>query len=181
VFVTRLPGLVDSVTVTLNNFTHAFPHDAAMMLAGPTGTNLVFWSDSGGSTAVSGLNVTLSDMAASSIPSPVASGTFLPTAVNGPPAIAFPAPAPQPVAFAQPSGSSTLASQFKGINANGTWAFYIFDNQAGSGGSIGSVCLNFSQVAPVLSISKSHSGNFAEATRFMSLTAGLAPQRALLR
>jgi uncharacterized repeat protein (TIGR01451 family) len=133
-----------------------------MMLAGPTGTNLVFWSDSGGSTAVSGLNVTLSDMAASSIPSPVASGTFLPTAVNGPPAIAFPAPAPQPVAFAQPSGSSTLASQFKEINANGTWAFYIFDNQAGSGGSIGSVCLNFSQVAPVLSISKSHSGNFVQ-------------------
>ena len=160
VFVTNLQGTVSKVTVTLDNLAHQFPTDADMLLTGPTGTNLVFWGDAGGSTPVSGLNVTLDDAAGSGIPSPVVSGTFQPTADNG--NVIFPSPAPANPSFAAPAGSATLTSSFQNINANGTWSFYIFDANAGSGGAIGQACLSFTENAPVLAISKSHTGNFTQ-------------------
>ena len=160
VFVTNLQGTVSKVTVTLDNLAHQFPTDADMLLTGPTGTNLVFWGDAGGSTPVSGLNVTLDDAAGSGIPSPVVSGTFQPTADNG--NVIFPSPAPANPSFAAPAGSATLTSSFQNINANGTWSFYIFDANAGSGGAIGQACLSFTENAPVLVISKSHTGTFTQ-------------------
>src|ERR1039458_6056560 len=64
--------------------------------------------------------------------------------------------------FAAPAGSATLTSSFQNINANGIWSFYLFDANAGCGGTIGQVCLNFTENAPVLSIAKSHTGNFTQ-------------------
>jgi uncharacterized repeat protein (TIGR01451 family) len=162
VFVSGLPGVVSKVTATLDNLTHAFPRDADMLLTGPTGTNLVFWAAAGGSTPVSGINVTLDDTAASLLPSgPVTTGTFKPTAANSS-SVAFPSPAPATLSFAAPFGTATLGSSFNGINPNGTWSFYIFDSGAGSGGTIGQACLNFTETPPVLSISKTHTGNFTQ-------------------
>ena len=129
-----------------------------MLLTGSTGTNLVFWGDAGGSTPLSDLNVTLSDAAAEGTSSPVVSGTFRPTANNG--NVMFPSPAPSTPSFAAPAGSATLTSSFQDINANGTWSFYVFDANAGSGGSIGRVCLSFTENAPVLAITKSALGTF---------------------
>lgn len=159
VFVTNLPGLISKVTIGLQDLTHKFPNDAAMLLTGPTGTNLVFWSDAGGSSLVSGLNVTIDDAASSAIPNPVTGNTFRPTANNS---VAFPAPAPAGPGLAAPAGSATLASAFAGLNGNGTWSFYLFDYAAGSGGSIGQVCLNFTETPPVLNISKTHTGSFTQ-------------------
>ena len=161
VFVSNLPGVVSKVTATLDNLTHGFPSDADMLLTGPTGTNLVFWAAAGGSTPVSSLNVTLDDGAANAISSPVVSGTFKPTADNTA-AVAFPSPAPATPSSAAPFGVGTFGSSFNGINPNGTWSFYIFDSGAGSGGTIGQACLNFTETPPVLSISKTHTGNFTQ-------------------
>ena len=158
VFVANLPGTVSKVTATLENFTHAFPSDLGALLTGPTGTNLVFWSNAGGNTAVSGLNVTLDDAAASQISSPVVSGTFKPTATSGRTVI-FPTPAPTSLSFAATTGTATFASSFSGINPNGTWSFYLFDENAGSGGTVGQVCLNFTENAVTGTGTTSHVGH----------------------
>jgi uncharacterized repeat protein (TIGR01451 family) len=89
----------------------------------------------------------------------VTGNTFRPTANNS---VAFPAPAPAGPGLAAPAGSATIASAFAGLNGNGTWSFYLFDYAAGSGGSIGQVCLNFTETPPVLNISKTHTGSFTQ-------------------
>jgi len=144
VFVTNLPGTVSAVTATLQTFTHATPvTDQDMLLTGPTGTNIVFWGDAGGDNAVSNLNVTIDDSAGSQIPSGVATGTYRPTANSG--SVSFPTPAPSSPSFAAPAGTQTMASAFQNINGNGIWSFYLLDADQGSGGSVGEVCLNFTE------------------------------------
>jgi len=143
VFVTNLPGTVSKVTATLKTFTHATPvTDQDMLLTGPTGTNIVFWGDAGGDNAVSSLNVTIDDSAGSQIPSGVGSGTYKPTANSA--SVSFPTPAPGP-SFAAPAGSQTMASAFQNVSGNGIWSFYLLDADQGSGGSVGQVCLNFTE------------------------------------
>ena len=160
IFVSSLPTTITKVTVTVDNFSHASPVDADMLLTGPTGANLVFWDDAGGTNPVSGVSVILDDAAGSSISNPVISGTFKPTAVNG--SVLFPLPAPSGPSFAAPAGSATLASSFAGTNPNGTWSFYVIETSGSSGGTIGQVCLNFTASSPVLSVAKSHSGTFTQ-------------------
>jgi hypothetical protein len=38
-----------------------------------------------------------------------------------------------------------MASAFQNINGNGIWSFYLLDADQGSGGSVGQVCLNFTE------------------------------------
>ncbi len=135
-------GVITQVTVTLNGFGHTFPDDVDIMLVGPHGQNAMILSDVGGSTAVSGLTITLDDSAATSLPnsSALTSGTFKPTdIVDG--AEIFPAPAPAV------SGSSSL-SVFNGTSADGIWSLYVKDDTAGDGGTIsGGWCLNITTAA----------------------------------
>ena len=56
------------------------------------------------------------------------SGTFRPTNVGA--GDAFPAPAPAP-------GGGTLLSVFNGVNPNGTWSLYVFDDVGGDVGDFG--------------------------------------------
>src|ERR1044071_2363174 len=90
-------GVITSMTVTLNNFAHAFPDDVDILLVGPGGQNAVIMSDVGGGTQISGVTLTLDDAAASSLPNsgPLMSGTFKPTDITVGAEI-FPAPAPAP-------------------------------------------------------------------------------------
>jgi hypothetical protein len=78
-------GSISSVTVTLNNLTHARPDDIEILLVSPWGAKLVVLADAGGaSTPVSGVNLTLDDAAANLVPDagPMISGTFRPTCVD---------------------------------------------------------------------------------------------------
>src|SRR5262245_55784467 len=60
------PGgfVVTELHLNLFGFSHASPQDVDAMLVSPTGTNLLFMSDAGGSTSVSGLTLTFRDSAA---------------------------------------------------------------------------------------------------------------------
>ena len=133
-------AIISNVTVTLNNFGHAFPDDVDILLVGPGGQNAILMSDVGGSSPTSGITLTLDDAAASNLPDagPLASGTFKPT--NSGLGDAFPAPAPAP------SGGSAL-SVFNGTLPNGVWRLYVTDDSAGDAGSIsGGWCLNITTV-----------------------------------
>ncbi len=126
-----LGGTLTDVNVRLNGFSHTFPDDVDILLVGPNGATVVLMSDVGGGTAVTGLNITLDDAAAPSLPDagPLTTGTFKPTNAAGTGTDTFPAPAP-----AGPYGS-TLAA-LNGGTPNGTWSLYVVDDQAQDSGSI---------------------------------------------
>ena len=122
-----LTGLVTSVTVTLNGFTHSFPHDVNILLADPAGQELFLMSHVGGAFSVTNLTLTFADTATNSLPAgQLSSGTYLPTALD--PLNPFPGiPAAPDV--------DTLAS-FNGTTPNGDWSLYVYDDTEGNSGSI---------------------------------------------
>ncbi|MEO8660788.1 MAG: Ig-like domain repeat protein [Bryobacteraceae bacterium] len=166
VFVTNLPGFISAVNLRLNNFTASHANDPDILLVGPTGATLIPWSDIGSiSGGFTNQTFTLSDSAASSLPSTggVTTGTYKPT--NYDTADSFPSPAPAPPWNSPaPAGSSTLASIFGNTAATGTWALYVTDDtpDPGTGGSIGGWCLDFTMLQPDLKITKTHTGSFVQ-------------------
>ena len=132
--VTGLPSYLCSVTVNLNNVTHTFIADVDLLLARSAGNNAVIMSDVGGTTGVTGVNLTLDDAAAASLPGgAIVSGTYKPTDLTPGDPFASPAPAP--------TGGSALAA-FVGGNPNGAWNLWAVDDASGDVGSIGSWCVN---------------------------------------
>jgi subtilisin-like proprotein convertase family protein len=136
---------VSKVEVTLNNLTHAFAQDLQILLVGPGG-KVMLMNDAGGNTsttkAVSGVTLTFSDAASSLLPqnNQITSGSYKPTDYNT--ADTMPADAP-----ARPY--STVLSVFGSsdrtvvpTNPNGTWQLFVFDDNAGDAGSLGSWTLN---------------------------------------
>ena len=112
----------------MNGVSHTFPDDIDMLLVGPGG-NLIIMSDVGGSTAVTGITLTLDDAAANSMTTaPLVTGTFKPTKHRG--------GRPVPVAPASPSANTTFSSTFNGTTPNGTWSLYVVDDLGGDVGSI---------------------------------------------
>jgi subtilisin-like proprotein convertase family protein len=165
IFVSGLGAALSGVTLSLNGLTHPRPDDIDVLLVSPSGQNFVPMSDTGGTNAVTGITLTLSDSAASQIPddTTLTTGTFRPTSVNALGQNAFPSPAPSgPYNNAAPAGSSTFASLFTGTNPNGTWSLLVVDDALGQAGTFaGGACLTFTLPSD-LSISKSHAGNFSE-------------------
>ncbi len=169
IFVAGLSGTISKVTVQLNGLAHAAPDDIDMLLVGPHGEKLVIWSDVGGDSthAISGVNLTLDDAAASLLPDggTIVSGTYRPTSVNsGATSDSFPSPAPAgPYNFAGPFGSATLASVFGGADPNGTWNLYVADDKGGDTGTLANGwCLTFTttgDAATTTTVSSSSPGN----------------------
>ncbi len=149
---------VAGITITINGFSHGSPDDVDMLLVAPDTTKrLIFWSDSGGFSAVGPINVTIDDAAASLLSDggPLTAGTFRPTSNGG--VDNFPAPSPCPGGTgcstgnsAAPEGTATLANSFNGTVAAGTWSLYIRDDLAGLGGSITSWAINITFASPTL-------------------------------
>jgi hypothetical protein len=71
---------VKTLSVTLTGLSHTFPDDLDFLFVGPDGTNLAFWSDAGGGTAISSQNYTIRDSASLALPDSggIASGTYRP-------------------------------------------------------------------------------------------------------
>src|SRR5262249_34269063 len=67
--------------VRLSGLTHAFSDDLDFLFVAPNGANLEFWSDAGGSNAISNGDFTISDSGARLLPdaTAIASGTYKPT------------------------------------------------------------------------------------------------------
>ena len=135
------------VTLTINNFSRPSGRagDIDMLLVGPTGASLIFWSDVGTNAATAvNVSITLSDTASAYLPASAAltSGTFKPTN-EGTPQDSFPAPAPtgthgDPGGAVRGAGPDTFATEFDGTNPNGTWSLYIVDDTL-SNDTVGSV------------------------------------------
>lgn len=127
--VTGLSGGVTQVTVTLIGLTHTFPDDLDILLVGPQGQNVILMSDAGDGFDVNNVILTFNDFSQSLLPnsSQIVSGTFQPT--NYELTDIFPSPAPPP-----PYGSAL--SVFNGIDPNGVWNLFVFDDFVVDSGSI---------------------------------------------
>lgn len=136
-------GVVTKVTVTLHGLTQR-PSDMDILLVGPTGVKVILTEDQGGGASVSNQTWTFDDAAATMMPGPAVTGTFMPS--NNGTLSSLPAPAP---ANSSPAYSGQLES-FIGTNANGNWSLYIDDdNNSGSGGSLSrgwSIAITYGQV-----------------------------------
>lgn len=166
IFVSGLAGQLGKVTVSLRGLSHPRPDDIDLLLVGPTGAQLIALSDVGGTISTSNVTLTLDDTAASLLPDggPLATGTFRPTNVN-PNGLTdtFPAPAPTaPFASPAPAGTASLTSAFAGTDPNGPWSLYLVNDSLGAGGSLAAgACLTFA-LAPDVSLTKSHVGDFVQ-------------------
>ncbi|MFM6064948.1 MAG: hypothetical protein ACKPAE_21800, partial [Microcystis panniformis] len=122
-------GTITGVTVTLYNINHTYPDDIDILLVGPQGQTVILMSDVGGSTDLSGINLTFDDNVVNSLPddTAIASGTYKPTNIGTGDIFGTPAPTGT-------YGSSL--SVFNGTNANGTWRLFVIDDASGDFGSI---------------------------------------------
>jgi subtilisin-like proprotein convertase family protein len=132
--VSGVVGTVTKVTVTLTGLSHPGPQDIDILLVGPTGQTVFLMSDAGAVNAISNVNLTFDDAAASSLPTDFAttitSGTYKPTNfADGDGTDDFNAPAP-----AGPYGAEL--NLLNGLDPNGTWSLFVMDDAAGSAGSI---------------------------------------------
>lgn len=127
-------GTIEKVSVTVNNVTHPYAPDVALLLVGPNGKGVVLMSNAGGSstggnTVLSGETFVFSDDASGGAPttSPLVSGSSYKPTNNGSDngALSFPASAPTP------PYATTLTSAFGGSSPNGVWSLYVLDTQAG--------------------------------------------------
>lgn len=120
---------VVKMTVTLNNINHTWPADLDILLVGPEGQNVLLMSDAGGSSDLINTTVTFDDDAVHflSDSSPITTGTYRPANFGTGDTFAFPAPA-------GPYG--TALAVFKGINPNGNWQLFVYDDASLDSGSI---------------------------------------------
>jgi len=137
-----LTGVVTGVSVTINGLTHSSPDDLDMLLLGPSGQTFHFWSDVGGTNAVSDITITVADESTRPLPDSAAlvdGGTYEPFNAD---TIGddFPVPAiGPPYNEPAPAGSATFAKIFNGLmsdQVNGTWSLFITDDTDGNGGTI---------------------------------------------
>ena len=129
--VSGFTGTVTKVTVALKQMNHTFPDDIDVLLVGPTGAKVLLMSDTGGSADLTGQTYTFDSTAAATLQDGAlsASGSYRPSNFGS--GDVFPAPAP-----AGPHADPQLLTVFNGLNPNGTWSLYVFDDVGADIGSI---------------------------------------------
>ena len=145
--VSGITGTITKVTAELFGFTHTWPSDVDVLVVGPTGQKTVLMSYAGGSSAVSGINLTFDQTAATNLGNgaQLSSGTYRPTDN-----FSFdPFTPPAPIV---PNGTYTSdLSLFNGTNPNGTWQLYVIDSSPHNSGVIsGGWQLKFDTPTPVV-------------------------------
>jgi hypothetical protein len=172
IFVTNLPGVTNSVGLTLNGFHLNKPNVLESLLVGPlatTANTLDFFSLGGGANPFGPLDTAFLDGAP-----PVGQNT-IPVTANGPASFGptsyssssfFTLPAN--VQHAAPAGNftfntapltATSGGVFTGTNPNGTWSLYFNQTDHENGGGVnGGWCLNFTQNPVAVTPTAGHSG-----------------------
>src|SRR3984957_9047765 len=170
--VSNLFGTVKTVTVSLNGYSEGQPDFLTSVLVGPaadTAATLDFFSGAGGPNTAGPFNLIFSDAGGGLVPqnSAPTAGTFKPTAYNTTDTFTASTSGlytlPGTYNYAASRGTSTFTTVYAGTNPIGNWDLYF--NQTGDnpgGGLATGWCLNFTQNAPVLTINKSHTGNFVQ-------------------
>ena len=133
--VSGLTGGITTLTVTLSGLTHLNADDLDVLLVGPSGKSMLIMSDSGGTTDITGVNLTLSDSAAALLPDAtvLTTGTFRPANYGTGDTILDTMPQNPSAAT---GGGATLMSTFGGTDPNGVWKLYIVDDATGSAGTL---------------------------------------------
>jgi hypothetical protein len=185
IFVSNLPGTISSVSLGLNQYSSlaGILYSLESMVVGPTGADLDFFSNAGGSephdviggTADLG-NYIFSDAASAPIPDSVITlspGTYQPSSYPEGDAANWPEPAqpytasssgfytlPSTITYAGTQGSGTLSSQFANTNPNGVWSLYMTeDSPAGTASAANGWCVNLSVNPASVTVDESHSGS----------------------
>ena len=150
VAVSGMVGTITNVVVTLSHLTHTNANDLHMLLVSPTGRGMVFWSKVGGGGPFGGtppdhhvtnVTATVTDDAPDFSPLPdfyyIWTEKFRPAdyAAIEAPANNFPAPAPAGP-YAPVPTTNAFHEAFAGLNANGTWSLYIYDDASPYAGKI---------------------------------------------
>jgi uncharacterized repeat protein (TIGR01451 family) len=148
--VSGMTGILSKVTATLSGFTHNYPKDVDVLLAGPSaapaGANTLLMSHAGTEPAEN-LDLTFDDDAPSFMLPPRGFGSlssiaYQPTAY--PPAPIFSNPAP-----AGPY-TAVVLSGLNGIDPNGLWSLFVEDDSTGDFGGISNGwSLTLTTVTPV--------------------------------
>jgi uncharacterized repeat protein (TIGR01451 family) len=134
-------GVVSKVAVELRGFTHSFPRDVNVLLAGPAGQTTLLEAHAGGPFSVTNLDLSFDDGSSNSLPeTALFSGAFLGTAYS---------PIDTLPGFSTPTYNTSLAV-FDGASPNGQWSLYVYDDSQGDDGVINQGwALNFSLVSPL--------------------------------
>jgi uncharacterized repeat protein (TIGR01451 family) len=163
--VSNFMGVLGTVTLTLSNLNHTYPSDVNVLLVSPGGASALVMSHAG-DQPVTGLNLTFDDSApAGPLPETgqLVSGVWQPTAYSPSTQLGgFPANAPA-------GPYPTTLSALNGVNANGSWSLYVFDDSAGDAGAISNGwSLALTSIVPVNQIAD------------LGLTAAAAPSPGLV-
>ena len=123
--------IVVDVNVTLIGLSHTWPDDLYFVLEGPTGASLVLWNDAGGSSDLFGISVIFDDEAAGPIPNfgPVVNPSYQVSQYGSIPGPSDTAPAPNP-------GFGGDLSRFDGLDPNGNWNLYVYDDASRDSGRL---------------------------------------------
>jgi hypothetical protein len=146
--VSGMPGVLTEVSVTLWGLSHSYPDDVDIVLVTPSGQKLMLMSDAGGSFPFGDLNLTFRD----GFPA-IPNGSQLVTATYAPGNYgiaddAFDSPAP-------PGPYSVGLTNAIGLEPNGSWHLFVFDDALENSGSINagwSLTITSTELQPVLSI-----------------------------
>lgn len=136
IWVTNVPSQVEKVVVHVPSATTPLAQDLALMLAGPSGSNVGLMANAGTAAPLAAASLSFDDWAASALPqaSVITNGAYMPTIFGSLPSFGLsPAPA-----------YSTNLGSFADSLPNGYWALYAADAAAGSlasGWSMDLTCL----------------------------------------
>jgi hypothetical protein len=180
IFVTNLPGTIESLTITLEGLQLADQgaSDLETLLVGPNGANppttrqtFDFFSLAGNNSPFGPQNTTFED---GQVTLPCSSTSSAPPITDGPTscgATSYTANAfytlPSPIQHAGPFGSLSFSLATNGVyvntNPNGTWSLYFNQTAHETGSALsGGWCTNFTENPVTVSVTKSQTGNFSQ-------------------
>ncbi len=138
---TGLAGTVTDVDVRIEGFSHERPRDVDILLVAPNGQSVVLMSDVGGTTPVTGIDLTFDDEAMSGLdPAGVPqSASWRPS--NEDSDDVFPSPAPTTAPAAD-------LSALDGQRPDGAWGVYVVDDSFDYFGSIEEIWIDVKTTGP---------------------------------
>lgn len=148
----------NNVAVTLHGLSHTFPDDIDVALVGPTGRQVILMADAGGGAAVNNITLTFDRSANGQLSNggPISSGTYLPSNFGS-------------YGGALPAGTMFSGlSAFNGVNPNGTWKLFVYDD---AGGDVGSIANGWS-INIIRDVSSPSVAYFGSGTRSVSRGSG---------